>query len=325
MNKLTKTVLITASVLCLIGGVFFVGGLASGGLNKLSSSGQGTAASGGNGKVYSMKKTKLESFHRLKVNLDTADFILKSSGDDSCYLSYHLTGTKKANPFSYGIENGLLTLTEQQTSNVNISVNFSYLINIFRGKAKQPMEKEVVVLYVPDSFPLEQMDARLKDGDASLEGIICNTMNLTLDYGDLALKNCTATASDIIDSDGDVKASGFTSEKCNLTLTYGSLEMKGSSIKDGAIRIDDGDFEAKASSFTGKVDVVLTYGDAELELKQEEFDSISLLLETSGEEIEVDGRTMDSDDTNHYEKTGTNPENVLSIRSDDGDIMIETK
>ncbi|MDO5145544.1 MAG: DUF4097 family beta strand repeat-containing protein [Eubacteriales bacterium] len=325
MNKLTKTVLIIASMLCLVGGVFFVGGLATGGLGKLTASDHSTAAWGGNGKIYSMEKTKLEPFNHLKVNLDTADFILKPSDDDSCYLSYHLTGNKKANPVSYQTEDGQLTLTEQQKSNVYISVNFSFLSNLLRGKASAPLEEEQVVLYVPASFRLEQLDGHLKDGDAFLDGTLCDTMNLTLDYGDLSLKNVQSSTSHITTSDGDVSVTDFSSDKCNLTLNYGDLTMRHSSIKDGAIRIDDGDFIAKDTSFIGKVDVILAYGDGKLSLEKEEFDTLSLLLDTSYGEITVDNLSMDSDDVNHYEKTGTHPEQMLSIRSDDGDIVIKTK
>ena len=155
MNKLARRTLLAAAGLCIAGGILFAVGTGLGGMRFLATADLSTIGSPNSSrKLYEMDKTKLDDFSRLEADITYMDISILPSEDDSCYLSYQITGSGAENPFQYTIQDGTLTLKEDLSaeSQFFVGIDYSFLARLFTGRVVTDAPDNVsdnLTLYLP--------------------------------------------------------------------------------------------------------------------------------------------------------------------------------
>lgn len=294
MNRLSKYTLLLAVGLCIFGVIFLAVGAGFGGLDFLSSKNLDSTSLSSSDKQYQMPKTKIDDFDQLEIDTSYMDVSIRPSEDDSCYLSYNITGNETANPFQYKIDNGTLSIKEDHSaeSHFFVGIDYSSLANLFTGRTIVTEETDSVTLWIPSK------------------------------------KQYTATA--ISSEDGDISIEGLNVQQFSLKTSYGDVAIKNSSLGNVTFYSSDGDLSCENTSFSGSCAFDLTYGEAAFTLVDSQKTVLSLSLETNYGEISVTDKLSEGasigyedDAITSYQKTGSSPDNYLSITCDDGDIDLK--
>lgn len=298
MNKLSKRTLLLAVALCVLGIILFAIGAGTGGIRDLASAGVDNLPSSGSMKEYQMEKTKLDDFDSLNIDVSYMDIHILPSEDDACYLAYNLSGNDRKNPFQYHIENGVLSVKEDLSaeSGFFIGIDYSFLAKLADGRvvtdtSANHMEPDQLTLWMP--------------ADKMLSSVV------------------------ISGGDGDIQADGLTLKQMDLDASYGDVSVRDSSLENVSFHAGDGDFSCDNTVFHGNCQFTLSYGDADFRLEDSQKSALSFDLKTSYGEISVsrdipDGASIgyEDEDVQSYQRTGTAPEDLLTVECDDGDILI---
>lgn len=280
MGKMTKTCLLLGAGMCLAGAGVFLCGYAAGGkayvqkadLNEIN----GAVEQEEKGADLILEKTKLESFQELHADLENIDVIIKPSNDENFYISYRLQSRKGKNPLTYNVKSGVLELEEKNGhGSYYVHVDIEFLRELL-GKGNVEDYRNEVTVYVPEQETLKNCQAELGDGDMIVEGIRCETADLTLDYGDLDLENALFSDGKMTLENGDMTAVNTEFSGMELSLAYGDVLGRESFINKSSIMMGDGDAEFRKTDLRN-MDIKLSYG--ELELKELTMENTTVLLE----------------------------------------------
>lgn len=313
MNKFTKFTLLTAVLLCIIGGILITAGIAGNGLNDLADATQNASGTlNGTSKEYRMNKTRLEDITNIQVELSNMSFQILPSDDDFCYLSYQTTGGKK-NPVSYEVKDGTLSLRENDRNiSFSIGIDYSSLTDMLLGKKSDSDSYDyLAVLYLPKETILKSADIHLDYGDVIIRGLTADSFDVSLNCGDLNIRKLNADAFD-------------------ASLDYGDATLKDCHLNNGTLKMSDGDTSVTGTLFTGKNIIESSYGDVSVTLDEKQKDTLGLSCSTSYGEINLPkslqdsaSRLTSSDDIQEFEKQGTDTSASFTVKCDDGDITIQ--
>lgn len=291
MKKFVKIALLIAVICCILGGALLVIGWGNGGLTELSKTDiSPTIGSVSNYKKHTLDKKKLPDFIEIETDLSYTDLNILPSENDTCYLSYKIYNNNNSEPIYYEIKDNTLYLKDDESADSYFQIDYSYFINVLRGKQSSYDFENSVTLYLPATKILESAAISMDSGDLSIDGFQAKQFSLKMDYGDFTIKNST--------------------------------------IHQGNLSLSDGDFTSSKTSLPGQTKVTLSYGDANIDLTKEQKASLALHLSTDYGDIsvskEINGTLsiQDEEDFQLFDRTGNNPEESLSIKSSDGDIAI---
>ena len=336
MNKLSKRTLLLAVALCVLGIILFAIGAGTGGIRDLASAGVDNLPSSGSMKEYQMEKTKLDDFDSLNIDVSYMDIHILPSEDDACYLAYNLSGNDRKNPFQYHIENGVLSVKEDLSaeSGFFIGIDYSFLAKLADGRvvtdtSANHMEPDQLTLWMPADKMLSSVVISGGDGDIDLSGLSAGQLSVEASYGDLTLSGVQADSGNFTLGDGDIQADSLTLKQMDLDASYGDVSVRDSSLENVSFHAGDGDFSCDNTVFHGDCQFTLSYGDADFRLEDSQKSALSFDLKTSYGEISVsrdipDGASIgyEDEDVQSYQRTGTAPEDLLTVECDDGDILI---
>lgn len=334
MNKLSKYILLLAVIFCIVGGVLLAIGIGSGGLHFLSSAKNDHRQLSSKEKLYQMDKTQIDHFKNLTIDVSDMDVKILPSEDDSCYLSYAVMGSNTKNPFRYTVRKDALAIKEDHSaeSPFFVGIDYSFFVQLFNGNIMMnhtDEEYNSLTLWLPSSQQLSSAEISSDDGDLRIQGIYAEQLTLKASYGDVSLADSRSKNGALSLGDGDAKIDAFTLENMNFTTSYGDVTIQNSSLGNVIFHSGDGDLTCKNTFFSGSCTFDLSYGEADFYLDNDQKNALSLNLQTEYGNISVasissesDSVRYEDDDIKSYKKTGSTPENSLSIKCGDGDITL---
>lgn len=231
MKKFVKIILGIGIAGCVLGAILIGVGIATGGTYYVQMTDLNHASSWKHEEV--LEKTRLETFDSLKVSLGNADFQVKRSDDDYCYISYRMTGSSRGSTVSYGVKNGKLMI-QNQSDEDEYTVDISFLSQIFGDR--KPNEKNSttgnkIILYVPKNTSLRLADIETETGNIDLKNCHIRKGEVDSDIGDITLDRCTFDNLEIESEMGDICVIG---EKATLQKLHIRLQTE-----SGYMDVDD--------------------------------------------------------------------------------------
>lgn len=175
---------------------------------------------------------------------------------------------------------------------------------------------------------MDESEITLGDGDLIVNQFTGQKLKMVLSFGDLILKNSSVADIDFNLSDGDLSINHLTAQNTNIQSSYGDVQLNNSSLHQMTAKMDDGDLTMNNTLVTGQSNLTLSYGEADVKLKEEQIDTLSLQLSTSYGEISVPSKYKgssygyDDDSLTKYNQTGIDPNASLTINCSDGDITL---
>ena len=321
MKKTTKTLFGIGGALCLIGILLFGIGFAGGGTKYVHATNLNTmdahAEKNSKENHFKLEKTELSDFDSLDINLKDSDLNIKESPNEKSYIEYVQKTKKAKNPLSYSIKNNTLILKENGNSGASyhVSVDISFLQAILNGEnieddteTKADYEN-YVTLYLP------------KDK-------LLSSAKINLGYGDLTLKNGNFNTTNITLQDGDFTADTFTANNGKITLSYGDCIFKKTSLGNITLTLEDGDISVDNLNLSGKTNISLAYGDAEITLNNSTKETAGFDLTTHYGSIDTSNlagnkTVADDGDKNTFQSDSKDGKTNLVMDSKDGDITIK--
>ena len=254
MKKTTRNILII-SACCMGAGILSAAaGIAAGGWFGVQITRDGIRSASSETRPYILKKTKLDDFSGIKIDINSeADIEFLPSEDGSAYLEYTLDGTG-AEPL-WGVSGDTLTVTQKGILSGGIFLDIGSL---------STFSDSVVRLYLPEGTDCSDVEISSDFGSMDISGFTADTLTLNLGYGDLDMKDIRTDKADIYLDFGDLDMENITSDTSEIDLDYGNLSVKGCSFTDTEITAASGSIETQDTIIDT---LVLTdnYGDASLQ------------------------------------------------------------
>ncbi len=282
--------------------------------------------------TFRLTKKKLNAFTAMQADLKHVDFKIVPSKNSNSYIQYTITSKTDGNPFSYKVNDGILTLTEKKGM-----PNF-YCRYISGNKKKTIVkDKNLVTLYITNS-QMENAIFTLGEGDLSIKGLHTQSIKISGKDGDVLLNGSSAQQGSLSIKDGDFVLKNTSLSKCKLSADYGNyschditlknstlhsedgdLSFQNSTLRDSSIVTDYGDISLSGTTVSGKT---LTSHDGDFILKQSQISNCILDTDYGDYEISgsnIRGGSLYTDDGN-YNLKNTNLVGKIKLTTDYGDI-----
>lgn len=296
MKRSGKILLAAGIILCAAGAGLGVAGWMTGGKTYIAkadlNSMDAAAVRDDHYKAMTMDKTKLEDIREVQIHLKDIDLEIQPSEDENYYLSYQLENDYASDPIEYEVTDGVLKLDEnikEKLYFVHIDLDF---IEYLSGGHDLDDYEDRVTLYVP--------------------------------------KGQTLAGGSIKIDDGDMTAREVSWQKVELQLASGDLSLRDTAIADSEITVFDGDIVADNLTVTGEVTMLDRDGDVMLTLNPETMEQLTMILDTMDGEIYHSGSITgdmyrEGEDKIHFERQGSENGGKLTVKANDGDIMVKLK
>lgn len=287
MKKSIKIILITALILCAIGTVLIGIGFMTGDRNELHTTID-------NLHVYSQEKTPLDaSVTTINADLVYCDFTIKASDDDRYYIAYHIDSQSNTTPFSYTIDGDTLRLHESEKEGLYVHYTLPTLLSpLLSGDDAQNIDDigSNITLYVPKDA-LKALNCQMKYGDLYLRDSNLGNVTAHLSYGDIDLTHCQWASASINLKYGDIDCTTLDCKgMTQLSTDYGDVALTDSVPSDDL-----------------SIQIFTKYGD--LDVNPDLYGTFT--------------QSDDDDDGAGYERLSPIGRDVLTIKSEYGDISLQ--
>ena len=254
MKKTTRNILIISACCMGAGLLSAAAGIAAGGWFGIQITRDGIRSASSENEPYILKKTKLDNFSNINVDIGSeADIEFLPSEDNSCYLEYSLDGNG-AEPV-WNVSGDTLTVSQKGVISSGIFLDMG-----FQSRLSDP----VIRLYLPEGAAYSDIDISSDFGSMDISGFSADTLTLNLEYGDLDMKDISSATADIYLDFGNLDMENITVDTSEIYLDYGDLGIKGCSFTDTEITAASGTIETQDTSIDT---LILTdnYGDVSLQ------------------------------------------------------------
>ena len=336
MKKLTRNILTVSACFMGAGILTAAAGITAGGWFGIQITRDGIRSSSSELQPYRLKKTKLNDFSSIKIDIGSeADIEFIPSDDEHCYLEYILNGN--ATEPVWNITDSTFTLKQ---NSVMTTVFF------FAGTDFSEFSDPVIRLYIPagasfsdieiyndygnidmGSLFADVLSLNLDSGDLNMENISADAADIYLDYGDLGMKSCRFTDVKIEADSGNIKAENIVTDTLLLTSNYGDSTLENTTVRLADLTIESGDLYLEAGSLetlTG----VNEYGNTTFILK-DAVESYSFDLLTEYGEIyfsgDMPGTLISHDGSEMSFTSDTDGNKKIAFTAESGDIEIQGK
>lgn len=305
MKTWIKRTLLIGFIMVLIGIIMLCVGAMTGGVKYIKN--DKDAKQNLSGYYYfDMKKTEIEGFESLDLNLAISDLTLKPSDDNNYYMEYHVKNDRDKDPVEYEVKNGVLHIDDvrnRKYKKVNVDV-LGLIAEIAKGIKNHSHDDyelyDSIVLYVPKDSngenPMIEGKIHMDVGDIKIDHIDLDRANLEISVGSISVRG-----SHINDS----KIQCFT----------GDIELKKCMLNQADISGKTGGFEGERITVKGNSSVKLKTGDIELDLMKKSKKTVHLICESKYGDIETEGCKRC--------KSGEKGKITLTLNTETGDITVE--
>lgn len=264
------------------------------------------------GSLAVLKKTKIDSFRKLDISLDSLGLKILPSKDDNCYISYITTNSSASKPVNWEVKDSTLTLSENtgNTSNHYVHVDIGFLLELLQQDSNHTPDDDTVCLYLPEKMLLSDTTIKSSFGDVLLSGLSTQKATVSLSDGELEVQNCK------------FKSSTFTSD-------FGDIDMTSSDLTDCTITLSDGDIDCEDLIFNRKNSISNEFGDISVDGKRQQLSAITLTADTDlgdielSDNLESEFQKQSDEDTKYVAHTSKKNNTELTLHTDDGDIELE--
>lgn len=297
--------------------VLLIAGLVLGGRPGFYINGTGihSARENDSSRPYVQEKMKLDGFTAIDIDINYADLEILPS--DGYYIEYQLYG---GNPKPVlEVKNQKLRFREGAPSGF-MGFNF-FSISGF-GTETYPC---YVTLYVPADQYFTSVSLKNDDGSINMGSISAESMEIRDDYGDVRLEGYKGGRLKAYMGSGAFRADNLEADDVSISSEYGDCYAGSVKSKNLVAKLGSGNFTMD-KGHGSSIDVVNEYGMVNLGLA-EPLEAYKLDLETEYGIIKVPGFpdiTIGKDDTRSFKYT-VDTDNVVKVRCDSGDIVIEVK
>lgn len=297
MNKTTKSWLIIAAVLVLLGGFLFVGVMETLGwdFTKLSTVKCET-------NTYEIG----EDFNGIAMNTNTADITFVFSNDAKCKVVCYEEQNAK---HSVAVKDGVLTVEVIDKRSVHDFTGLTFdtpKITVYLPKTQYSslhVDSNTADVEIPKNFTFEKVDISLSTGDVDCCAAVTQTLEIKTSTGDVRVERISAGTLDISVSTGDVYLADI---RCKNVISSGST----------------GDITLKNVIATEKFSIQRDTGDVKLE----SVDAGEIYIKTDTGDVRgtllTDKIFLTQTDTGSVDVPNTTTGGKCEIHTDTGDIKI---
>lgn len=313
-----KSWVVVAAAVAAAGVVFLTAGVALGGRPGFTIDQNGIhGAKSSSEENFRLKKTRLDKFQNIRLNVDDADVQVILS--DDYYIEYYLEGDKNIKEPLLEVKDQTLTLKEEHSDFVLSYFNFDFFSRLGSDE-----KNYYVKLYVPRNTKFQSVSLSTDSGDMKLDDVDADTLKLRADYGDITAKSLTAQNAKLYLDSGDLTAESLKATKLTMENSYGNIKLTKLNTQDTDVTADNGKIEIQTAS-VGTLNLTDDYGDVTIgELKGDranlEMDSGDLLLGNCDLK-ELEGKNAYGDIT--VELKGKLEDYDLSLETDYGKMSVE--
>lgn len=260
MNKITKTWLVNAAFLTVLGLVIFVGSMAACGwdFTRLSTVKYET-------NTYEMR----ESFESIAIDVDTAKVEFVPSPDGTCGVVCFETEKVK---HSAAVQNGVLVIDTVDARKWYDHIGFflgSPKITVYLPQTKYvslSIETDTGDIAIPGDFTFEHLTIKGDTADADCLATVLNDMEIALSTGNIKVDGASADRIRLITKTGGIHVESVASGgNIDIETDTGDVKLTGVVCGDLTVESDTGTIFLKNVAAAGRFSIESDTGDVRLE------------------------------------------------------------
>lgn len=258
MKTSTKKLILISSCMVVAGVILFGAGMLLGGRPGVVWNKSGIESPYSQNKPYVLKKTKLDKFSNVDIQIASyADIQILPSDDGRFYLEYQLDGDCGEPSCDVRKDTLILKHTENQHQ---FGINFFY----FGSSVLESDIKAYVTLYIPEDTEMGNLHVYNDSGDLSMDSLAFGDTELEVSYGNVKLQSMSFGNLEAELESGDFEADDLTARSLLLKNEYGDITLEKAAVQDAEITQESGAmkaYELTSASLTLKSE----YGSATLD------------------------------------------------------------
>lgn len=315
--KLNKRKLINISLgLMAAGAVLTAIGFAAGGRPGVVLSNKGFVSTSEYSKPIVFEKKEIGSFKNVNLHLGSyADVKVLPSKDDKFYLEYQLDGSF-SKP-THSISGDTFTFTQKNGIGPFVAFHFESISS----------DEAYVNLYVPENTTLNSFTLYNDSGDVSLKGLKSEDTEITIEYGEADIKDCTFDSLSLTVDSGDTKLHNIAAGSLIFSSEYGSADISNYNGKTAVITMDSGDVNMELSAME-RLECNSEYGDIDVTLPEEltvySFDLITEYGEIRLPDDAPHGFYNRKDISESEYRTDGTGNKTIKMYTDSGDVTVRS-
>ncbi|HFI0665792.1 TPA: DUF4097 family beta strand repeat-containing protein [Streptococcus suis] len=243
---------------------------------------------------YQVQQVEFDNLQ--KINSSTNLTI--STSDVEKPTLYFQVSMKHGSPIVYELINGSLTIEDNNEQGFRYD---DFLEGIKMLQENQTQTFTTPTLLLPAGSHLDELTGGLFDGNANLEDMTVDKLDISIINGNFLAKKTTIHSTNIVVWDGDIDLQ----------------EVKLEDVEDSSsdqlnhLTVENGNIRATGLQVIGNYDVLAYDGDIDLTIHKESLKDLAI------EELSAD---EDSEQTTHG---NPNAKNKLTLHSQNGDIYVQ--
>ncbi|HFI0932933.1 TPA: DUF4097 family beta strand repeat-containing protein [Streptococcus suis] len=245
---------------------------------------------------YQVQQVEFDNLQ--KINSSTNLTI--STSDVEKPTLYFQVSKKHGSPIVYELINGSLTIEDNNDQGFRYD-GFLEGIKMLQENQTQTQTYTTPTLLLPAGSHLDELTGGLFDGNANLEDMTVDKLDISINNGNFLAKKTTIHSTNIVVWDGDIDLQ----------------EVKLEDVEDSSsdqlnhLTVENGNIRATGLQVIGNYDVLAYDGDIDLTIHKESLKDLAI------EELSAD---EDSEQTTHG---NPNAKNKLTLHSQNGDIYVQ--
>ena len=245
-----------------------------------------------NSEDYIEKTIDVDNFSKLQLNVDTTDVEIRKG--NSYQVFYNLP--KDEIP-SIEVKDQTLTVSGEK----NGSSHFSTVCILNIGEYDVE-DLNTIIITVPEDAEILEAGVSVESGDIQLKDMVCDTIDISGDNGEIEVSNVTSDYANISSESGDISLENVKLKDCNVVNEYGELLVDTIVGEKAVFDCDSVECELKNLEINN-LRMSNKYGEVVME------ESTANICEIDGESTEIKMEDCKGD--------------VLHVDAEYGDVVIE--
>lgn len=276
---------------------------------------------------------QLGNFEQVSVHLEGVSLQILPSQSKEAYIETNL-GEKR---LQWSVEDGTLSIQEFAERKAYGFYGFSVNPPFFGfGTGSVSQEEDVLILYLPDGINLKggtvdtgygdltisqvncgELTLTVDSGDVSLKEVSSSVLLLEADYGNVSLEEVTVDTLSIRLESGEYDGKNVNAKELTLEADYGNAIWENGSVQTGSIVVESGDATLRQVQVLNQLEVNNEYGDILFE-SREGADAYSYDLNVGYGEITIGEKSYVGGVLREKEQAP-----VLNFHAESGDIILK--
>lgn len=267
--------------------------------------------------IYKQDKSEINTeISKITINAKTSDINILKSDNEKIYVEYKIGSEKEKNPIEYELADKNLRIKETNIGRrENREIKKVSLLNIVKiiNFNREVINKGYINIYIPE-YDKTEIELKNSVGNITINDIHTGLIEISQKVGDVNLDFVKFKKAKISSVSGNINIKNSDLINTSISMNTGDIIAYNTILKNSDLININGDIKVKRAEISENANISVTNGDIEVNLYNPQ---VNLNIKSINGII-----NYKSNKAVKYYNINNNSENVLNIKSTNGNIVV---